>query len=324
MLGHQILDLMFHSWKTNVIFTANRLRLFAHVAGEGKTAETLATEMSVIPRYLKVLLNACVGMGLLVQRDGRYSLSHAGEAHLVEGRPQYLGDIIEVLAREVVHWERLHDLITTGQSGAEPEAHSVEQGLFTRAMNNLGMLEEATALAYAVDLQGCKTLIDVGGGSGLYSITFCQHYPDLQATVVDQQKALKITKQYIDEKQLTDRVVTRVADIFQDGYGENADVVLLSDVLYRTTDLCRNMLRHAFDALVPGGKLVIRGYLPALDGGQPEFAALFAVHTMLSEPDSEPITTDVLQRWITESGFLDIRQLALTTRSTCLTAQKPA
>jgi ubiquinone/menaquinone biosynthesis C-methylase UbiE len=40
-------------------------------------------------------------------------------------------------------------------------------------------------LARKVDLNGARRLLDVGGGSGAFSITFCRRFPELRATILD-------------------------------------------------------------------------------------------------------------------------------------------
>ncbi len=322
MNGSLAHELITQPWRMNAIFTAHRLRLFTRLAEQPKTVEELAAELDAVPRLLRVLLTACVGIGLVKLHNGRYANSEAA-AFLVEGSPTYLGDIIHVLARETNHSVYLHQLITTGSSDANSEELAVEPPLFTRAMNNLGMLGDAAALAQTVDLTGQQQLVDVGGGSGLYSLTLCQRYPELHATVLDREPVLPTTEQYIAKAGLEQRVQTRVADIFTDPYGKEVDAILMSDVLYHRVELCLKMLKNAFTSLRPGGQVVIRGYLPDPEGTQNEFGALFALCQVVFEPDAEMTTPGVVDQWLNKSGFTQIRTMTLTERSTCLIARKP-
>ncbi len=189
-------------------------------------------------------------------------------------------------------------------------------------MNNLAMLGEAEALAAALDLSGCKTMADVGCGSGIYSVALCRHYPDLHAVLLDREDTLETTREIVRRHSLQDRIETRTADITQDTYGRNLDVVLLSDVLYQNEAISKTFLRSANLALAPGGRLVVRGYFSDPEGSQPLFGALFAVARLLSDPKREPITLPGLRGWIEETGFKNVRTFALTERSTCLIAVK--
>jgi tRNA1(Val) A37 N6-methylase TrmN6 len=59
-----------------------------------------------------------------------------------------------------------------------------EADAFTRAQH-AGSMGPAVMLARTFDLAGAKRLLDVGGGSGAFSIALCQRNPELRATVLD-------------------------------------------------------------------------------------------------------------------------------------------
>ena len=54
-----------------------------------------------------------------------------------------------------------------------------------------------------IDLSGCKTLLDIGGGSGLYSISFCKKYQGLHSTILDKAETLITTfGEYAEENEV--------------------------------------------------------------------------------------------------------------------------
>ncbi len=324
-MKYQVLlhDLIFSPYSIYVLFTANRLKVFSFLAGKEMTIDEIANVTGARIRPLEGLLDGCVALGLLRRHGERYRNSHESEAYLVEGRPLYLGDIIEVQSIEVGNWERLYDLVMGGGTCREKEAKAeVTPDLFTKAMNNLGMLGEAEALAGAVDLTDCKTLIDVGCGSGLYSITLCRHYPDLQAVLLDKKEVLKVTNRFIKKSSLKNRMSVRAADILEEPYGTGTDVVLLSDVLYQDSSTCIRILRSAYDALAPGGLLIIRGYYTDPESSQPLFGSLFALGRLLADENREIISVPLLHSWVEKAGFRITASHALTERSTCIQARK--
>jgi hypothetical protein len=121
---------------------------------------------------------------------------------------------------------------------------------------------------------------------------------------------------------LEDRVEPRPLDITTDEYGQDLDVVLLSDVLYQDKATCLAMLRSAHRALRADGRLVVRGYYSDPGGSESLFGALFVLNVLLGGPDRETITLGKLSSWILEAGFRDLAAFALTGRSSCLTAVK--
>lgn len=323
MFGNTILDSIFAPWAMNALFTANRLKIFSMLAEKEMTAEEITSLSGAIPRFLIGLLDACVAMGWLRLKDNRYMNTHLSETYLVEGKPLYLGDIIEVQSVEASSWEGLYELVVSGRSASKDGSkRKVTPHRFTMAMNNLAMLGEAEALASAIDLSGRKELVDVGCGSGVYSIALCRCYPNLRATLLDTKDVLKTTSQFIRKSKLHNRIRMRASDITRDSCGKNMDVALLSDVLYQERSSCMTIIRSAYSALAPEGILIVRGYYSDPEGSQPVFGSLFALGRLLYDADREIISVPLLRHWVEESDFKNLRAFALTERSTCLIAEK--
>jgi predicted O-methyltransferase YrrM len=323
MFGNKILDIVFAPWAANVLYCANRLKLFTVIVEKDMTLEELATALGAVPRYLKALLDGCIAIGLLQLHDNRYKNSYLSDIYLVEGRPTYLGDIIEVIGSEAGNWDRLYGLITgSDETGLKEAKREVSPHRFTLAMNNLAMQGEAGALAAAVDLSGCKNMVDVGCGSGVYSIFLCRRYPDLNATLMDMKDVIKTTQHIIETNNLQDRIKTCEADITKDSYGDNHDVVLLSDVLYQEKSFCLTILQSAYKALVPGGILLVRGYYSDPGGSNPVFGSLFNLARLLDNPQREFISVSLLSQWIAQVGFKIFNLFPLTERSVCIMANR--
>ncbi len=116
---------------------------------------------------------------------------------------------------------------------------------FTLAMHALGLLGEAAALEEAVDLTGRRDLIDVGCGSGVYSIHLCRRYPELRATLLDRPAVLEVAEEIVAASGVAERIALRPGDMLSDSYGEGRDVVLLSDVLYLASGKCLDAMALA-------------------------------------------------------------------------------
>ena len=323
MFGNPILDLVFAPWAMNTLFAACRLRIFTLLAETEMTADQLAEHTGAVPRLLAALLDASAAMGLLRYENDRYANSHLADAYLVEGRPLYMGDFIELNSAEASQWEGLYDLVLTGQTPIRDRPRQeLSPHQFTLAMHNLAMLGEAPALADAVDLSGCKTMVDVGAGSGAYSVALCRRNPHLHSTLLDTVEVLGTARQIVEKSGLGERIETREADITHDSYGHNLDLVLLSDVLYADRAMCTTIIRSAYEALAEGGTLLIRGYFPDPRRSLSLFGSLFALGRQLDDPDRDIISVPLLGEWVDQTGFKNARTFALTSRSTCLTARK--
>jgi SAM-dependent methyltransferase len=286
------------------------------------TAEELGRELHCVPRLLEALLDACVAIGLLRREKGSYGNSHLSGAYLVEGRPLYLGHILEVQASGAARWDRLMELITTGETPAVSDELGEQDPVFTLAMDDLGAQGEAEALAGAVDLSGCRTLLDAGCGSGIYSIALCRHYPQLAATLIDRERVLQTTRRRIADSGLVDRIHTRPDDMTAGVMKDEVDAVLLSDSLYYDRATSMRILRAAHAALNPGGTLVVRGYYADPGGTEAAFGAIFRLNLLLSDPGRIPPTAAEVAGQMAEAGFRDVRRFPLSERSSCFVGTK--
>jgi predicted O-methyltransferase YrrM len=234
-----------------------------------------------------------------------------------------MGDFINLLAMESSQWFDLPDIMMgKDRSGKKQPTPGADLETFIRGMHNLGMLGEADALAKAVDLSDFTTMIDAGGGSGIYSAALCNENPELQSTLLDSEEVLAISRKLTESFPERDRISYRVADVTVDYFGENIDVVLVSDVIYDKSKADK-VLKKSWNCLNSGGLLVVRGYYSDPENTNPKFGALFIINVLISGPDREILSVRTLQDCVQEAGFIDVKVSPLTELSTLLTARKP-
>ena len=322
MNGNPILAAVFDSWRISVITTACRLGVFSRLEGHKMSLEELARDTDCVPRLLEALLDACVSMGLLRHEEGTYFNSHLSSAYLVEDRPLYLGHILEVQARGAARWNQLLDVMRTGEVATVPNEVDEQDPIFTLAMNDLGAHNEAEALAAAVDLSCCRTLLDVGCGSGIYAIALCRHFPQIAATLIDREQVLRTTKELVDASGLADRIHLRPGDMTVTTIPGDVDAVLLSDSLYFDPAVSMHILESVRAALNTDGTLIIRGYYHDPGGSESLFGAIFRLNLLLFNPERTPPTVRDISSQLTQVGFRNVRWFALTERSSCFVGIK--
>lgn len=286
------------------------------------TVEELSSKCRAISHRLKPLLDVCVSMGLMVLQNKRYMNSPFSRVYLVEGEPLYVGDLIQLQYDESKQWDMLYNIMIGDKNILhEPWSEESKHKTFIRAMNNLGMLGEAEALKNSVDISGCRQMIDAGGGSGIYSLVFCQKHPELRSTILDKKVTLAVTKEMIADSEERERITLTEADITKATFGENVDVVLLSDVIYDQSEAAA-VLRNAWDCLRRNGLLVVRGYYSDPDDSKPLFGALFVLNQLVFDPNRTIMTVSSLQQIIRSTGFTITKLSPLTERSFVITAKK--
>jgi acetylserotonin N-methyltransferase len=176
---------------------------------------------------------------------------------------------------------------------------------FTRAMH-----AHSFSLAMRVidrfDLRGVKRLLDVGGGSGSYSIAAIRRDPDVTATVLDLPVVCEMATGYAAELGAADRLHTAPLDMFAQPWPNGFDRVMMCDIFHDWADAqCRQLADRAFTALQPGGKVLLHEMLVADDKDGPIGALAYSM-VMLFVAQGRQRTAGELSAILTAAGFTDV------------------
>ncbi len=203
-------------------------------------------------------------------------------------------------------------------------ANAEEADFFTRAQH-AGSLGPAAVVAKQVDLAGAARLLDVAGGSGAFSITLCRRFPTLRATVLDFPTVTPVAQRYIAEAGLADRIGVLPGDALQSAWPGGQDAVLLSYLLSAVSgEAIPRLGRLAYDALRPGGQLLVHDFFVDDDQRGPRGAALWFM-TFLFNPDAVSLTPGGVTATLEASGFKDVTVRGVIPGLTRLViARKPA
>lgn len=180
----------------------------------------------------------------------------------------------------------------------------------------------APVLAQKVDLSQAKCLLDVGGGTGLYSIAFLQRYPKLRAIVFDRPAVLKVTAEFARDYGVADRLQCVAGDMFADPLPADCDVALLSNVLHDwDVPECRNLVQRCAAALPAGGRLLIHDVFLNDDHAGPLYAALFSVALMVIT-EGRNYSGAEYKAWLREAGLTPGEPIPTLVHSSVLAGQK--
>jgi SAM-dependent methyltransferase len=266
------------------------LRVFDHLR-QAMTLEQLAMAMGLERRPAIVLVTALRAMGF-IQTDERDLLSPTATAreHLRSDGCFSVADYLGLSADSPGVVEMARKLRTNRTAAAFVFRHgtdsdAMEQQASARALTLAlsGRAKNvAPHLAKVAPLQGARTLLDVGGGTGIYAIACLQKHPTLRAAVFDRPEVLKVAGEFAEAYGVTDRLQLIPGDMFTDPL-PRADAVLLSNILHDWDEpQGEQLIRRCAEVLPPGGRLLIHDVFlnDALDGPLPialYSAALFAI-----------------------------------------------
>jgi len=294
-------------WDSQTLLTANRIGLFDVLANGTLGVEAIAAALKTEPGPTRLLLKACVALGLLEEGPDGFSNSPEGAAFLVSGAPAYLGNAIRYSDNLYAAWGELEKALREGHPPMAPETYLGKDKKLTRDFV-YGMHDRALGVGRVmvglVDLSGRRHMLDVGGGPGTYSALFAQRYPELHSQVMDLPDVVAIAKEIVDSMGVADRVQTLGGDYMKTPFPAGKDVVMISGVFHRETEAtCRRLIEQAADSLEPGGLLLVSDVFTDAGGSQPVFATLFGLNMMLSAPDGGVHADADVACWMNQAGF---------------------
>jgi predicted O-methyltransferase YrrM len=172
--------------------------------------------------------------------------------------------------------------------------------------------ERAGWVVRAVGAAEVRRMLDVGGGSGAYSIAFAKANPELTADILDLGEVTLIAQGHIERAGMADRVRVRAGDLRVDKLGEGYDLVFVSAICHMLDENeNRDLLGRCRDALRPGGRIVVQEFILQADKTAPKSAALFALNMLVGTRAGSAYSEPEYAAWLAEAGFREIRRVRL-------------
>ncbi|MCW5977747.1 MAG: methyltransferase domain-containing protein [Bryobacteraceae bacterium] len=298
--------------ESRLLLTAVELDIFTAV-GDGASAAQVAAKLKTNPRATETFLNALAAVGALSKQEGVFRNTPDIARRLVSGSPEYARPALMHTVHMWTGWSALTESIRAGTAAAPPGVEAQDPqwtGAFIAAMHR-NAATNAAALVRDVGVTGVRRMIDIGGGSGAYSIAFAQAKPDLRAEVLDLAAVAPIAQKHIDEAGLSSRVTTRVGDLTKDDFGRDYDLALLSAICHMLSpEENQDLFRRCHRALAPGGRLVIRDFILEPGKTAPRPAAMFAVHMLVNTRGGSTYSEQEYRSWLESAGFVKIARPA--------------
>ncbi len=310
MLPDDVVEMIRGFMPSRAVLTALELDVFTAI-GEGATPQKIAGKIECAARATEMLLNALVALKLLQKEDGIYKNTPLSARLFVEGTPDSarLGQLH--MANMWKRWSTLTDAMKAGTSVA-PRIGGDGVKPFIAAMD-VNARGRAGAMAQAAGVNGAKRMLDMGGGSAAYSIAFAKAAPGLQCEIVDLADVLPITQEYIRKAGLADRISTRAGDMLSVPLEAGKyDLVLLSAICHMfSPEDNRQLLKRAYDALAPKGRVVISDFVLEAEKTAPRFGALFALNMLVGTEAGSSYSEPEYATWLKEVGFAETKRVRL-------------
>jgi SAM-dependent methyltransferase len=300
----------FRSW-----VVALELGLVSALGERPDTAIDLAARTGTDARAMARLLDGLVSMGLLTKdaETRRYALEPGLETFAAQA-PAYTRHMQRI---ERV-WGELGPTVRTGKPAemVEGEAESAFFANFVRvllATNRKAAEVAAAALAPSLISLQAPAALDIGAGSGVWSLVLARAVPSLQVTALDRSGVLPITREVFAEHGVADRLHEIAGDHRQVDLGQSLyDVIFLGHILHTEGRVeSERLISRCAHALRPDEARASR------DQPRP---LLFAVNMLLVTADGDAFTLSEMSTWLRAAGLTAIETLPVPGASPVIVA----
>lgn len=293
-------------WRACILLTAAHLDLFAWFGAQERSPQTLAAHFGGRAAGWEIFLNALCGIGLMRKGGDKYA-RRAFTSRLVTQH-----DMAPLLPGYDAWnaWGKLARALTEGKRPAMQKPFVSDADKAKRLLRSLHLdaQEIAPYLIKKLPLSHSKTLLDVGGGLGTFSMAFCRRYPRLRVTLLEHPRIVPLARRAVAEGGMARRVQVIGVDFSREALPQGFDSVFVSNILHaHSVAENRSLLLKFQRCLNPQGQLIVRDVFMNRQRTAPEWGALFSVLLLLHTPQGRCYALDELRAWLRNAGFSRIR-----------------
>lgn len=296
------------------LFAASSLGLFEALAEGSTDLDGLAARTGLPRRTARISADAMVAIGLL-ERDGdRYANGPTADAFLAGKTPADLRPLL-------TFWDRISYPAWTDLAGALGRGRPARE-IFDVAPELVPVMSAGIAAATAAACHalpgvaalgdGCR-LLDVGGGTGSWSVALAEADPTLRATVLEIPDVARVAAQTLAGSPWEDRVDVVAGDVLADALPTGYDAFLVANLVhYFAPETNRTLLRRIREVAEPGARLVVADFWTDATHTVPVPAALMAGEFAIHINEGDVYSVEDGTEWLTATGwrFVGHRPLA--------------
>ena len=298
--------------QTWTLVTAIQLDLFSKLSEGANKATEIGQVLGLPLEVVDKLVTACTALGLLEKREDGYYNAADVDRYLVRGKPAYYGDFLSLEATgESDLWKQLGMAVRQPQKTTGIYEHLVVGDpnlayMFTMAGFN-SSIAAARKLTREFDFSPYSLYLDLGGGSGCYSIAAVRKHPNLRAIVFDFPNVCPAAEDFIAHAGLSDRITTHAGDFLVDELPKGADVVSLISCLYACTpEETEFAIKKVFNTVTPGGSMICIDYTLNDERTGPLEPALRHLESLAASTKGWVHSKAEMAEYMRRAGFTDI------------------
>ncbi|MEY9873485.1 putative O-methyltransferase YrrM [Streptacidiphilus sp. MAP12-33] len=286
------------------LFAANELGLFSALADGPADLATLAGRTGLTPRAARISADAMVALGLLEREGDAYRNSPAAQFYLAGVTPADLRPFLRFWDRiSFPAWEGLAGALRKGPDTQLTEVDEDSQRIASAGIQAI-TAGAALGLAQGDELAGRSRLLDIGGGTGFWSMTLVGAQPQLSATVAELPTVATIAREHIAAGGFADRVAVVGVDARTEPLPTGHDAALLANLVhYFSPEENQALLGRVRGAVEPGALLLLADFWTDPTHTQPLMAALMAGEFAVHLRNGDVYSVDEGRAWLAATGW---------------------
>jgi predicted nicotinamide N-methyase len=296
-------------WESAALMAAVELGVFTAIERGQDTVPALAKAVGMSDRNAERLLTALTALTLLEREGERFANAPDVQRFLVKDSERYAGPWILFTKPRWTAFGELSERLrrrTENRLGQYTEFTVEDARRYHAATYSIGM-GAARLFSRSVDLSGRKLMLDLGGGSGAYSIVATRNFPGLKAIVLDLPPVVVVAREYIAANDANERVSAIAGDFTTSDFPRGIDVVVMASNLPQYEPaLIRLVVAKAFAALAPGGEMHLIGETLHDDRKGPLSAALWGLNEAVQGSTGLAHTESEVKSYLQGAGFTDV------------------
>jgi hypothetical protein len=307
-------------WASKTLLSAVEMGVFTELSRKPEDLETLRGRLGLHPRSARDFLDTLAALGFLRRADGKYANTPDVDLYLDKHKPSYIGGILEMANQRLYgHWSHLTEALRTGKQQNEAK-DAAENGspfealyadparlkVFLAAMTGISRGANV-AIAHKVPWSQYRTFADVGTAQGDLAVQVVLANPHLEGIGFDLAEVGPIFEEYTEQNGLSGRLRLQAGNFFEEPL-PRADVITMGHILHDwSLDEKKMLLRKAYEAISPGGAVVVYDSVIDDDRSQNVFGLMMSLNMLIETPGGFDYTGADCVGWMKEAGFRETR-----------------
>jgi SAM-dependent methyltransferase len=294
------------------LFAANELGLFEALADSPADLDALAARTGLPRRAARISADAMVALGLLELQDGTYRNGEAATRFLAGPGPGDLRPFLKFWDKiSYPAWTRLAEALASGPPREIFELDDVLQQVASAGIEAI-LAGPATTLPEAFDFGPHKRLLDIGGGTGSWSIAIAERHQNITAAILELPTAVELARSRVAAAELRHRITVITGDAMAGELPAGYDVFLLANLIhYWSGEQNQELLQRVRRAAQPGAALLLADFWTNPAHTEPLQAALMAGEFAVHLRNGDVYSVEEVHDWLNRTGwrFADHRPL---------------